>query len=190
MPVPEADDPTPALLRAARSGDQASLERLFKEHQKALLQRIRGMMGDRARTVLESGDVLQDTLHDIFEGIGRFGPGDERSFLRWASTIAQNNLRSELRRRRLALLESASACLDTHTPSREASRRDLDDTVRQVIASMPEDHRRVLELRDLRQLPFEVIAERMGRSANAVQLLHTRAMTGLGRRLRDALREP
>ncbi len=189
MPSPLQDDPTPALLRAARSGDAASLDRLLRDHQAGLLDRIRGMMGDHARAVLESSDVLQDTFTDIVQGISAFGPGDEERFLRWASSIAQNNLRDQLRRRRMALLDSVSGCLDTNTPSRDASRRDLDDVVRRAIESMPADYGEVIELRDVQQLSFDVIAERMRRTANAVQILHTRAMTRLGQVLRATLGE-
>lgn len=183
------EDPTRALLRAARAGDMGSLDDLVRRHQATLLERIRGMMGERARGLLESGDVLQDTLGDIVRGIGAFDPGDESRFLRWATTIAINNLRDVLRRRRLTLLDTATGGLDTNTPSRDASRRDLDGVVRRAIASLPEDLGKVLELRDVQQLTFADIAARMNRSANAVQLLHTRAMTRLGQILRAALDE-
>lgn len=188
-PDDRADDPTPALLRAAHAGDRAALDRLLREHQAALLDRVRSMMGEQARMVLESGDVLQDTLVDIVDGIVAFAPGDEERFLRWASTIAHNNLRDRLRRRRLALLGTVSGCIDTNTPSRDADRRDHDDIVQRALASMPEDQGLVIQLRDLQQMSFEAIAQRMERTANAVQLLHTRAMTTLGHLLREALGE-
>lgn len=189
MPAPLPDDATPALLRAVRAGDTASLDRLLRTHQAALLDRIRGMMGDRARDFLESGDVLQDTFVDIARGIAALGSDDEDGFLRWAASIAQNNLRDQLRRRRLALLDTLSGCLDTNTPSRDASRRDLDEIVRRAIESLPADHAQVIGLRDVQQLSFDAIAERMGRTPNAVQILHTRAMTRLGQKLRKALDE-
>ena len=189
MSEPPPEDPTPALLHAARAGDMASLDHLVRKHQDTLLQRIRGMMGERARGLLESSDILQDTLGDVVRGIHAFGPGDERRFLRWATMIAINNLRDVLRQRRLTLLDTVSGGLDTNTPSREASRKDLDGLVRRAIASMSEDLGQVLELRDVQRLTFDDIATRMNRSANAVQLLHTRAMTKLGQILRTTLDE-
>jgi RNA polymerase sigma-70 factor (ECF subfamily) len=189
MTAADPEDPTTALLRAASEGDAGSLDRLLRQHQSALLERIRKMMGDGARSILESGDVLQDTMGDILDGIGAFGPGDEERFLRWASTIAQNNLRDQLRRRRQQLLESVTGCLDTNTPSRAAARRDVEDVVRQAIEALPADYAAVIDMRDLQQLSFEAIAQRMGRTDNAVQLLHTRALTKLGQILRSRLEQ-
>lgn len=172
---------------ASPVADRGRLEHLLRKYEPVLLGRIRSMMGARARATLESTDVLQETLTDIFEGFPWPDAVDDGRFLRWASAIARNNLLAGLRRQRPALLESASGCLDSATPSRDAMRRDLDMVVRRAIESMPPDQRRVIELRDLRQLPFTAVAREMARSSNAVQLLHTRAMTRLGRLLRERL---
>jgi RNA polymerase sigma-70 factor (ECF subfamily) len=44
---------------------------------------------------------------------------------------------------------------------------------------MPEDYRRVIELRHFEALPFRQIGEQLGRSENAAQLLHAQALTRL-----------
>jgi RNA polymerase sigma factor (sigma-70 family) len=48
---------------------------------------------------------------------------------------------------------------------------------------MPDDRRRVIELRDLDGLSYREIGATLGRTENAVQILHARALAELARRL-------
>ena len=48
-----------------------------------------------------------------------------------------------------------------------------------ALAQLPDDHREVIVLRNLQRLPFDAVAQRMGRSRPAVQMLWMRAIRKL-----------
>jgi RNA polymerase sigma-70 factor (ECF subfamily) len=52
-----------------------------------------------------------------------------------------------------------------------------------VLERLPEDYRQVIVLRNLQELPYEEIAERMNRTSGAVRMLWVRALA----QLRDAI---
>jgi len=63
----------------------------------------------------------------------------------------------------------------------------LDDELRvsMALADLPHDYQEVIVLRNLQRLPFNEVAERMGRSRPAVQMLWMRAI----RKLQESLGE-
>ena len=48
---------------------------------------------------------------------------------------------------------------------------------------LPEDHREVILLRNMQHLPFEEVAQRMGRTSGAVRMLWARALERLGQEM-------
>lgn len=180
------------LLRRAKAGEPACLRRVLDRYRDRLLLRIRLMMGERARQAAESGDFLHGVFVQVLENFEGFEVRGERSFLRWTTTIARNSIRMELRRHREAALETfASSTLWANdgadaTPLGEVERTDQVDRIVDALAELDEDHRSVIELRYFEQLSFAEIARRMGRSENAVQLLHGRVILKLSDRLHDA----
>ena len=50
------------LIRDAQGGDESAYDRLFRRYQDRVRLAIRLRMGPRLRGVLDSGDVLQETL--------------------------------------------------------------------------------------------------------------------------------
>lgn len=176
---------TVELLRAARGGNHAALERIATKYHDRLLNRIRLMMGPEARRCAESGDFLQTVFLDLCTHAPVERLDDEEGLLGFMTAIARNNITSALRKRRERALASFSASMcgppvDGRTPSADAHHA---ETVRLLITAIERlnaDHRTVIELRDLEQLPFREIAERMGKSEAAVQMLHARALLKLG----------
>ena len=60
-----------------------------------------------------------------------------------------------------------------------ATRREQCVLLADALERLPPDYREVIELRNLQHLPFEEVAERMGRSSGAVRMLLTRAIESL-----------
>jgi RNA polymerase sigma-70 factor (ECF subfamily) len=175
------------LLRSAREGDERSLNELLARYQGRLLERIRLMMGEQARRAAESSDFLQETLLDVAKGLDKTSIEDEGQLLRWMTEVARNNIRGEIRRTRersfdtfSTLLAGGSPTDDGPGPASEIAHREEQHRLAECLEQLPDDHRRVLELRHFEALSFEEIAPRLNRSANAVQLLHTRALVRLG----------
>ena len=184
---------TITLLRAARDGGRAALDSIVLRYREVLLQRIRLLMGPEARQAADSSDFLQGLFLEIVAGVETRAPSDEQEFLRWATAIARNNIRDGIRRRRELAIDRFASSLDWQpvlgnaaaTPPTERVERD--EQVERLVDAMTmirEDDRTVIELRHFEGLSFAEIGERMGRSKNAAQILHTRALVRLGKLLR------
>jgi RNA polymerase sigma-70 factor, ECF subfamily len=65
------------------------------------------------------------------------------------------------------------------TPSEIVSREEQALAIIALLETLPDDYRRVIELRSIQELRFERVAEEMGRSAVAVRLLWMRAVRKL-----------
>src|SRR5262249_14520986 len=90
----------------------------------------------------------------------------------------------------LAAADDSARCApqlsdDGPTPSQLIMQKELQLQVADAVAQLPEDYHEVVILRNLQQLPFDDVAERMGRSRPAVQMLWMRAI----RKLQDVLNE-
>ncbi|MBK8977481.1 MAG: sigma-70 family RNA polymerase sigma factor [Planctomycetes bacterium] len=180
-----------ALLRAACAGDCAAQDQLVLRFRGPLLERIRIMLGPDARRSAESSDFVQGVFVDVLRDLGRLGSVDERSFLRWATRIARNNILDATRRRHERALSAFASSFDVAgeggaaSPVDAAAHREQIERLVDALTALRPDDRAVLELRHFEGLGFAEIGSRMGRSENAVQLLHTRALIRLGALLRD-----
>ncbi len=178
------------LLRRVRTGDRPSFNELLQRYQERLLERIRLMMGDKAREAAESEDFLQETLLETARSIDGLVIESEGQLLCWMTEVARNNIRDGIRKKREACFSSFSSSMlggrdpsSRESPAGQAARADDLHRVAEYLEHLPEEHRRVIELRHFEDLAFEEIGQRMGRSANAVQLLHARALVRLGKLL-------
>lgn len=176
---------TIALIDAARAGDRGSLEALLRLHRPRLLDRIRLLMGDQARRIADSADFAQVVLVDVTAGLGSFESRGSGSFLRWLTQIARNRIRDAVRRRREESIDTfvMGSLTGGDGPQTRAQINELREQVADALQQLSEDHRRVVELRQLDGLSFAAVGQQMGRSENAVQLLFARALVELGSRL-------
>ena len=189
--VEESFEETSRLLRAAAAGDPSALGILFERCHAPLLKHIRCALDTQLRDFLESGDVMHETFLDIVRAFERAEVRDEDSFLRWAARIATNNLRDQLRRRRVRSMERLtstlceSAARSDDSPSHAALSSDRARQLQDALAELPDDQRRSIELRDLAQRSYEQVAELMGlATAAAAQRMHSRAIARLTKILR------
>ena len=99
--VPETDlrDTSSArLLGRAIRGDRSAREALFTRYRPWLRKVARGRLPRWARGVVDTSDLVQDTLHRTFTRLTSFQPrrdGALRAYLRLA---VENRIRDELRR--------------------------------------------------------------------------------------------
>jgi RNA polymerase sigma factor (sigma-70 family) len=164
----EAPDLLDALAAQAAAGDLAALDALLRaiDDQRLARTAVR-------RTILadhDVDDVVQDVMVAVAEGIGRFR--GEARFTTWMGAIARNKAIAHLRRQR----DEASLPDDVvgdaqRVSSVLATRATVDD----VIARLPATYRDVVVLRDVHQVPYAEIADRLGLNENTVR---TRAARG------------
>jgi RNA polymerase sigma-70 factor (ECF subfamily) len=186
-------DDTIELVRVARQGERAGLDAIVVRYREILLQRIRLLMGPEARQAADSNDFLQGLFLEIVTDFERRGPQDEKEFLRWATAVARNNIRDGVRRRREMAVDRFASSLDWQpvlgnaplaSPAANAEREEQVERLCEAMTKLREDDRSVIELRHFEGLSFAEIGQRLGRSENAAQILHTRALVKLGELLR------
>lgn len=177
-----------SLLAEAAGGSDNAMGQLLAEIQAPLLARIRLMMGDGARRVAESGDFLGGLMLDLVEGMRADQIPPDVDLIRWATSIARNNIRDSVRKRhevRIAEFSSAICAVrdpvdGAQLPERGPEQAEQVERMLDAMEKLSPDHRRVIELKDFDQLPYREIARKFGHeSENAVQLLHARALAKL-----------
>jgi RNA polymerase sigma-70 factor (ECF subfamily) len=190
-------------LAEAAQGDRLATQRLLIAHHPRLRAVAERRMSQELRARIDPEDLLQQVYVEVVRRIVDFeyrGPG---SFLRWLTTLLDSRIRDaqrfhhagardlsrELRPSGSAKEESrerilAYAAPDSTTPSRFASRQEREALLLSALAGLSPDHRRVLELRYIEGLRLARVAEEMGRSESAAQMLCARAL----KRLRASLR--
>jgi RNA polymerase sigma-70 factor (ECF subfamily) len=199
------DNDTPAiddLLRQARAGDRAAVQRLLERYRDfvRLLVRSRGRGQLKAR--LDSSDIVQETLLRVAQNLPQFEGEHEEEWRAWLGRIAEREVIHQVRHhlgaaKRAVSREqplgragdrssiTGSARLDQwllktqSSPSLVAMRKERALLLSDVLARLPDDYREVLILRHLEGLDFPEVAARMSRSAGAVRVLWTRALKKL-----------
>jgi RNA polymerase sigma-70 factor (ECF subfamily) len=149
-----------------------------------------------------ASDLVQDTLLGAYRDFGAFHGSSREELLAWLRKILQNNLAVHRRRyrgtrKRQVSLEipiggSSGAAAwhalrcDSATPGAAAVRREQMAALLAALGRIPEDYRRVVVWHQYERLTFEQIGQRLGRSADAVRKLWSRALIRLTEELGPA----
>ncbi len=188
------DDKRLALLSRARAGDTAALGELLDSFRPYVRAIVRGHnRGQLSRRVADS-DLIQDALLAANRAFGRFAGSTVAELATWLRVIAARTVQHTVRAHVDAVRRSVGAEADVDlggvpdagtSPSQRAIRHEESARLAQAVEQLPDDMRQVLLGRHAEQLPYAVLAERLGRSEEAVRALYTRCL----RRLRELLRE-
>jgi RNA polymerase sigma-70 factor (ECF subfamily) len=155
-------------------------------------------MDKELRPKLDSMDLVQDALVSALGGLRDFTYNNEGDFLRWLSAIAQNALRDNLDKlhtekrdiHKEVRLDSNQPTttgrfvkipgpIDATTPSVIMSRKEDLDKLEKATDQLKPEHREVIVLTKIEGLSYKEIGERLGKSADAVGMLLSRAMVAL-----------
>ncbi|HMC90280.1 MAG TPA: sigma-70 family RNA polymerase sigma factor [Gemmataceae bacterium] len=187
-----------ALLAQARGGDEQALNQLFAACRNYVALLAQTQVESRLRAKVDPSDLVQITLMEAYQGFDRFRGGSETEWLAWLRGILTHNAADFVRRylttdkrqigREVRLggakaNSSAARFFDPpdsgETPSQQLIRRERELQLADAVARLEEDQRTVILLRNLQRLPFDEVAERMGRSRPAAQMLWMRAIRKL-----------
>jgi len=111
-----------ALLMRARDGDSDARDVLFTRYLPRLQRLAHGRLPPWARGAVDTGDVVQDTLLQVFQKIGTFKPEHEGAFFGYLHQALMNRIRDEIRK---AQRRGVSESLDSQKPDLEPSPLDL-----------------------------------------------------------------
>jgi RNA polymerase sigma-70 factor (ECF subfamily) len=171
---PEMLKRTNLAVARAKEGDQEALRFLYVTYSHNIYGYVRSIVRDDH----EAEDVTQHVFAKLMTTLGKY---DDRGvpFFAWLLRLARNVAIDHLRANRLTPTETV---LD---PS-SSSEVDIDQTqtVREALATLPEEQREVVVLRHVVGLTPGEIADRLGRSEPSVHGLHHRGRRALQRELR------
>ncbi len=159
------------LLNHYRQGDPQALETLLQRHRRRVLDYISMMVRDRAL----AEDIYQETLIKVmgFIDTGRYV--DNGKFTSWMLRIAHNQAIDHFRRLKQENTTSeANAGYDIlnttrfsdHTIEDQLVGEQIEQDVRKLVASLPEEQREVVEMRYYRGMSFKDIADATDVSIN------------------------
>jgi RNA polymerase sigma-70 factor (ECF subfamily) len=187
---------TERWLADARSGQADALGRAFETCRAYLLLVAEQEMAPGLRAKGGASDLVQQTFLEAQQAFGRFHGDSQAELLAWLRRLLLNNVANfrrhwqttEKRRasREVSIDGSAvtpQVTADAPTPSRELMADERAAAVRAALARLPDDYQMVLRLRYEEDLPFEEVAQRMGRTSNAVRKLWARAVERLEQEL-------
>jgi RNA polymerase sigma-70 factor, ECF subfamily len=192
------------LLIQARQGDERSLGSLLEYYRHYLLLLARVQIGRRLQGKVDVEDVLQEVSLQAHRCFSKFRGVSRGEFEAWLRRILGSILANLVRRyhgtqRRnprlevdlAADLDRSSRAVDCNlvasqsSPSQIVSRQEQCVLLANALAGLPSDYREVIILRQLEELSFPEVSERMGRSLDSVKNLWARALARLRRELVD-----
>jgi len=178
MPASSPPDETDCIARAQR-GEAAAFSELVTRYQ----DRIYRFLVRMTRSQEDARELTQETFLSAYQAIARWRP--EARLSTWLFRIARNQALDRLRRARhvefVALDEVLHEQLPADTPTPEAvlQARQRVAALEAALARLSVEHREILLLRDIEDMPYEDIAEVLGISLGTVKSRIARARTGL-----------
>lgn len=180
------------LIERVRDGDRAAQSELVQQIQSYVTIMADHSLDPSIRAQVGPSDIVQQTMIKMIDGIGEFNGNSKPEFFGWLNTIVQNealkSLRDLTRQKRdvrrqksLSLLTGDSArsfapVESKMTPPSAAVANERINLFHEALAKLSPDYATVIRLRNLDQLAFPEIAERMGRTPNSVSKLWIRAV--------------
>jgi RNA polymerase sigma-70 factor (ECF subfamily) len=191
-----AVDPDPGqLFEHATAGDRSALDGLLERYLPQLHAFVRARMGAALRPRESSVDVVQSVCRQLLGARDVFEFRGEERFRAWLFTSALNKVREKHRlhhggkrdqRREARATEGdpIAAVALLLTPSKVAMGNEVAAALSAALEALSEEHREVITLARLAELPTAIIAETMDRSEAAVRKLLGRALLALAAELR------
>jgi RNA polymerase sigma-70 factor, ECF subfamily len=186
-----------SLLESSRRGDTMALGHLLETYRGYLRLLARLQINGRLQGKFDASDVVQETYLRAHRDWATFRGCGEDELLEWLRMILAGRVAKAVRRffgtqrRDVGLerqlqddLERSSRALRNlaargTSPSRTLARHEQGLRLASALDRLPTDYREVIILRQLEELSFPGVAQRMGRSSEAVRKLWIRALSRL-----------
>lgn len=182
------------LVERVQAGDQEAFGLLVAKYQRKLMRLIARLVRDPA----EVEDVTQEAFLKAYRALPNFR--GESAFYTWLYRIginaAKNWLQAHGRRPPTTTelenadgeeIECAELLHDVDTPERLMMTRQIGETVNAAMASLPEELRTAITLREIEGLSYEEIAQAMDCPIGTVRSRIFRAREAIANKLRPLL---
>ena len=159
-----------AAIAAAKRGEWDGVHYLYARHVDDVFNYVQSIVRDYH----EAEDITQNVFAKLITAIAKY---EERSvpFAAWIMRVARNATLDHLRARRQIPVEEVRVSDPVDDQVGSERRRCL----KQALATLPMEQRRVLVLRHLCGLSPEEIAEQLGKSESSIHGLHHRGRATL-----------
>ena len=181
-----------ADLALARTGDRNALGRIFHAVRPYLRHIVSAELSAQLRTKDDDSDFVQETYAEAQQSFEQFRGASENEWKAWLRRILLNNLHASQRafhtlKRDVWHETRLDAGQGPHGPAdrfatHEAGPEDMAIALEQeaaldrAICRLPLHYQEIVHLRNRDGLSFDEVGARLGRSADAVQKLWTRAV--------------
>jgi RNA polymerase sigma-70 factor (ECF subfamily) len=184
----------PDLIAAARRGCPTSLGQVFEALRAQLIAIANEELPDGLRAKVGPSDLVQETAIDMQRNFDQFRGTTAEECFAWLRSILRNNVVDAVRhfqatrKRDLAREQSLDGTSRSaggkmpvcdRLPEGSAIRHEDAAVVSRLLARLPPEQGRVIELRYWRSLSFAEIGAEMNRSTDAVRKLWYRALERL-----------
>jgi len=175
-----------SLIEQCLAGDQAAWEQIVRQNWRKVFNVAYKFVGKHD----EAEDLTQDIFLKIFKALATF---DRRAnFQTWIISISRNlcidHYRSVRKERQTIARDVDSSDLQPATPERGpyamAEHQDLRAQLRQALEALPMTLRTAVVLRDLQELSYQEIADRLGLPEGTVKSRINRGRIELAHQLR------
>ena len=171
-------DPSSAVERAS-SGDQEAWAELVSRY----TPRLYALAKSRLRSHHDAEEITQSVLVTVADKIASGVYKDQGRFEPWLFRIAMNRVRDEARRRSVHVSPTDPSDIPPTAVEDRAHEPERYDALRAAVEALPDDDRRIIELRHSAGLPFRTISELLGAPMGTLLARHHRAL----KKLRTAL---
>jgi RNA polymerase sigma-70 factor (ECF subfamily) len=184
---PAAQPATPdSLIEQCLKGDQAAWEAIVRQNWRKVFNVAYKFVGKHD----QAEDLTQDIFLKIFKALNTF---DRRAnFQTWIISISRNlcidHYRSVRKERQMIAREVDTGDLQPASPDRgpyqAAEHQDLRGLLRQALQALPVSLRTAVVLRDLQELSYQEIADRLGLPEGTVKSRINRGRIELAHQLK------
>jgi RNA polymerase sigma factor (sigma-70 family) len=182
---------TADLLLRARAGEAAAETLLFERYHPILLRIAHGRLPFALRDMKDTDDLVQETLTRAFRRLDDFEYRREGAFLAYLRQILLNQIRQEIRRRKVR--PTFEPLAENHPdrgrgPLETVSWFETLERYDRALQELDEDQREAIIMRIELGLGYEEIARSLERpSANAVRMMVARALARMAGLMGTAL---
>lgn len=185
------------LIEAARRAEAGALASLLELYRNYLRLVARSSIDATLRAKADPSDMVQETMLKAHAHFGQFTGSTETGLIAWLRQILARNIADLGRRyraasrqvsREIALEDAMRTSSDAmnnflagegSSPSHASQRRETAVAFADALAELSPDHREVILLRNIEELDWPAIAQKMDRTADAVRVLWARALKQL-----------
>jgi RNA polymerase sigma factor (sigma-70 family) len=183
---PDSPDPVESLIQRCLTGDQIAWEQIVRQYRRKVFNVAYKFVGKHD----EAEDLTQDIFLKIFKSLDTF---DRRAnFQTWLISISRNlcidHYRSVRKERETIDREVDAADLAPATPEpgpvAALEQRDRVALLKQAMSALPESLRTAVLMRDIQELSYQEIADRLRLPEGTVKSRINRGRTELARQIR------